>query len=196
MCEPFWHARAFSYLCEPLWHAGGPAYLCEPIWHADTFSYLCEPFWQHLLVCVSHWHAQALILVICVSHSGMQELSILYPLWHASACAVSECTTSTSAVIYALYITIIIALARTTHTWACRGVNVQRRVPLWPFWHSTNANPDPCSPVCNYWRPQSCIYWHVRTIVECQNGFVPEWPKRRAPLNINPSARPCITGAR
>ncbi len=27
------------------------------------------------------------------------------------------------------------ALARTTNTWACRGVNVQWRTPLWPFWH-------------------------------------------------------------
>ncbi len=27
------------------------------------------------------------------------------------------------------------ALARTTNTWACRGVNVQRRAALWPFWH-------------------------------------------------------------
>ncbi len=27
------------------------------------------------------------------------------------------------------------ALARTTNTWAYRGVNVQRRTPLWPFWH-------------------------------------------------------------
>ncbi len=53
-------------------------------------------------------------------------------------------------------------------------------------------------PILTYGSIRECtdLDLHLYSIlVACQNGFVLEWPKRRAPLNINPSARPCIIGS-